>query len=118
MSPKRRIRKPRTLPIAVSFGGANGDGRALETRRSRGRREGHWIAGTTMIASCYLLSLVVVERLFGVVKPKLLTIPWFAKLWRTVLSVRTWAVASFRRLRERTGLTRFVNTDRARRQSE
>jgi hypothetical protein len=56
-----------------------------------------------MIACCYLLSLVVVERLFIVVKPKLLTIPWFAKLWRAVLSVRTWAVASFRRLRERTG---------------
>ncbi|MGY4330180.1 hypothetical protein ACVWWG_004597 [Bradyrhizobium sp. LB7.2] len=65
--------------------------------------KGHWIAGTTMIASCYLLSLFVVERLFGVVKPKLLTIPWFARLWRVVLSVRTWAVASFCRLRERAG---------------
>jgi len=42
--------------------------------------KGHWIAGTTMIACCYLLSLVVVERLFRIVKPKLLTIPWFARL--------------------------------------
>jgi len=65
--------------------------------------KGHWIAGTTMIACCYLLSLVVVERLFRIVKPKLLTIPWFARLWRAVLSVRAWVAASFRRLRERTG---------------
>ncbi|TYL96175.1 hypothetical protein FXB40_12590 [Bradyrhizobium rifense] len=61
--------------------------------------EGHWIAGTAMIVTCYLLSLVLVERLFVIVKPKLLTIPWFAKLWTTVLAVRTWIAASFRRLR-------------------
>jgi hypothetical protein len=64
--------------------------------------EGHWIAGTTMIVTCYLLSLVVVERLFVIVKPKLPAIPWFAKLWTTILAVRTWAAASFRRLREGT----------------
>jgi hypothetical protein len=61
--------------------------------------EGHWIAGTAMIVTCYLLSLVLIERLFVIVKPKLLTIPWFAKLWKAFLSVRTWVVASFRRLR-------------------
>lgn len=38
-----------------------------------------------MIATCYLLSLFVVERLFVIVKPKLLTIPWFAKLWMAIL---------------------------------
>ena len=64
--------------------------------------KGHWITGTTMIVCSYLLSLLVVERLFVIVKPKLLTIPWFAKLWKVILSVRTWAVASFRRLREGT----------------
>ncbi|MET4447605.1 hypothetical protein ABIB75_005906 [Bradyrhizobium sp. GM2.2] len=63
--------------------------------------EGHWIAGTAMIATCYLLSLVVVERLFVIVKPKLLTIPWFAKLWTAILAVRTWFVAAFRRMRAR-----------------
>jgi hypothetical protein len=41
--------------------------------------EGHWIAGTAMIVTCYLFSLVLVERLFFIVKPKLLAIPWFAK---------------------------------------
>ncbi|QBP26789.1 hypothetical protein Bdiaspc4_42675 [Bradyrhizobium diazoefficiens] len=64
--------------------------------------EGHWIAGTVMIAACYLLSLVLVERLFVIVKPKLLTIRWFATLWATVLVVRAWIASSFRRLREGT----------------
>lgn len=64
--------------------------------------EGHWIAGTAMIVTCYLLSLVLVERLFVVVKPKLLTIPSFAKLWTTILAVRSWIAASFRRMREGT----------------
>ena len=64
--------------------------------------EGHRIAGTAMIVICYLLSLVLVERLFVVVKQKLLTIPWFAKLWTTILAVRSWTAASFRRMREGT----------------
>jgi hypothetical protein len=64
--------------------------------------KGHWLAGTTMIVSCYLLSLVFVERLFAIVKPKLLTIPWFAKLWTAILSLRRWVLASFRRMREPT----------------
>jgi hypothetical protein len=51
--------------------------------------KGHWITGTAMIVACYAFSLLVVERLFVVVKPKLLTIPWFAKLWAGLVSVRT-----------------------------
>ena len=51
--------------------------------------EGHWITGTAMIAACYAFSLLVVERLFVIVKPKLLTIPWFATLWEAFVSVRT-----------------------------
>jgi hypothetical protein len=37
--------------------------------------KGHWISGSVMIAACYAFSLLVVERLFVIVKPKLLTIP-------------------------------------------
>jgi hypothetical protein len=51
--------------------------------------EGHWISGTAMIAGCYVFSLLVIERLFVIVKPKLLTIPWFATLWEAFVSVRT-----------------------------
>ncbi len=43
--------------------------------------EGHWITGTVMVSFAYAASLLVVERLFGTVKPKLLQLRWFAKLW-------------------------------------
>jgi hypothetical protein len=56
--------------------------------------KGHWVSGTVMIAVCYAVSLLVVERLFVIVKPKLLTIPWFAKVWEAFVSVRrrTWRI--------------------------
>jgi hypothetical protein len=43
--------------------------------------DGHWITGTAMIVIAYALSLLCVERLFRIVKPKLLMIPWFNRLW-------------------------------------
>jgi hypothetical protein len=49
---------------------------------------GHWVTGTAMIVACYAFSLFVVERLFVIVKPKLLSIPWFAKLWKGFVFVR------------------------------
>jgi hypothetical protein len=45
-----------------------------------------------MIVACYAFSLLVVERLFKIVKPKLLTISWFA-----IVSARTRVVRLFRR---------------------
>lgn len=42
---------------------------------------GHWIAGAITVACAYAVSLFLVERLFIIVKPKLLTLPWFARLW-------------------------------------
>jgi hypothetical protein len=53
--------------------------------------KGRWVTGTAMIVACYAFSLVL-ERLFVIVKPKLLTIPWFAKLWEGFVSVRTSAL--------------------------
>jgi hypothetical protein len=49
--------------------------------------KGHWLAGTVMIVICYAFSLFVVERLFVIVKPKLLAIPSVAKLWKAFVSV-------------------------------
>jgi pilus assembly protein TadC len=43
--------------------------------------EGHWLTGTGMIIGAYAVSLLVVERLFKVVKPKLMMLSWFARLW-------------------------------------
>jgi hypothetical protein len=44
--------------------------------------DGHWITGTAMIVAAYAASLLLVERLFRIVKPKLLMLPWFARIWR------------------------------------
>jgi hypothetical protein len=57
--------------------------------------KGHWITGTAMIIAAYTGSLFVVERLFRIVKPKLLTLPWFAKLWARVLLLRGKVVRLF-----------------------
>jgi hypothetical protein len=49
---------------------------------------GHWLTGTGMIIGAYAFSLLVVERLFRVVKPKLMTLIWFAKLWTRLVALR------------------------------
>jgi hypothetical protein len=58
--------------------------------------EGHWITGTVMIIAAYGCSLLFVERLFQIVRPKLLTLPWFAHLWNWVVFVRGKVVGLFR----------------------
>ena len=50
--------------------------------------KGHWITGTGMIIAAYAASIVVVERLFLIVKPKLLTLPWFASNWTRFVTLR------------------------------
>jgi len=42
--------------------------------------DGHWITGTVMIIIAYATGLLLVERLFSIVKPKLLMLAWFARL--------------------------------------
>jgi hypothetical protein len=50
-----------------------------------------------MIVIAYAASLFLVERLFRIVKPKLLTLPWFARLWDWFVALRGNAVGLFRR---------------------
>jgi hypothetical protein len=50
--------------------------------------EGHWIAGTVTVVIAYAASLLVVERLFRLAKPKLITLPWFARLWNWYVGQR------------------------------
>ena len=50
--------------------------------------KGHWLAGTVIIVCAYAASLLVVERLFRIVKPKLLKLPWFARLWNWFVAIR------------------------------
>ena len=58
--------------------------------------EGHWITGAVMIAFAYAASLLLVERLFAIVKPRLLTLPWFARLWSRFVVLRATIVGIFR----------------------
>jgi hypothetical protein len=58
--------------------------------------DGHWITGTVMIIAAYAASLLLVERLFSIVKPKLLTLPWFARLWCWVVTARGKVFGLFR----------------------
>ena len=50
--------------------------------------DGHWITGTAMIIGAYATSLLLVERLFRIVKPKLLTLRWFARAWEWLVAVK------------------------------
>src|ERR1700755_447965 len=50
--------------------------------------EGHWITGTGMIIAAYAASIFVVERLFLIVKPKLLQLDWFAWAWTRFVARR------------------------------
>jgi hypothetical protein len=58
--------------------------------------EGHWISGTVMIVSAYAASLLLIERLFRILKPKLLTLHWFAWLWAQFIVLRSKTMGLFR----------------------
>jgi hypothetical protein len=57
--------------------------------------KGHWITGTAMIVAAYAASLLVIERLFRIVKPKLLMLPWFASIWTWFVALREKALRAF-----------------------
>jgi hypothetical protein len=57
--------------------------------------EGHWLVGSATLIGAYALSIFVVERLFRILKPKLLKIRWFAKGWHWFVGVRARAMAAF-----------------------
>jgi hypothetical protein len=57
--------------------------------------DGHWITGTAIIVAAYATSLLLVERLFGVVKPKLLSLPWFVWFWTRFVRLRSKFVRLF-----------------------
>jgi hypothetical protein len=50
--------------------------------------KGHWLTGTGMLVAAYAGSLLVVERLFRVLKPKLMMMGWFARLWTVFVGIR------------------------------
>ena len=46
--------------------------------------KGHWLEGAVFLACAYGTSAIITERLFAIVRPKLLTLPWFARIWRQI----------------------------------
>jgi hypothetical protein len=60
--------------------------------------EGHWITGGLVLLFAYAVSLFVTHWLLRVVKPKLLTLPWFARSWAWFIAARkkTWRWVSKR----------------------
>jgi hypothetical protein len=60
--------------------------------------DGHWATGLVVLLCAYMLSLFVTERLFQIVRPKLMRLPWFNKAWRAFESARQ---NTFRWLRSR-----------------
>jgi hypothetical protein len=50
--------------------------------------DGHFFAGVLVMICAYACSLFVTERLFTIVKPKLLTLLWFATIWNWYLTIR------------------------------
>jgi hypothetical protein len=49
---------------------------------------GHWLVGLAMLAAAYALSLSLLNRLFRIVQPRLLALPWFRRSRRMVLRLR------------------------------
>src|SRR5262249_31911335 len=70
------------LSGAVCLGWAVGGGRAFKAG------EGHWITSALVMLFAYAVSLFVTHWLFVVVKPKLLTLPWFARAWSWFVAAR------------------------------
>jgi hypothetical protein len=50
---------------------------------------GHWVGGAFMIIGAYAAGLLVVERIFRVVKSKLLSMKWFSALATTWVKARS-----------------------------
>jgi hypothetical protein len=50
--------------------------------------DGHWLTGTATMAAVYAATLLLVERIFLIVKPRLLKLHWFAKGWAWMIVQR------------------------------
>jgi hypothetical protein len=50
--------------------------------------EGHFVTGVLIMTCAYAGSFFITERLFCVVKPKLLRLAWFAFAWQRFVTVR------------------------------
>jgi hypothetical protein len=59
--------------------------------------KGHWLTGAGMMLGAYAGSLLIVERLFRVVKPKLMMMDWFSIGWNWFTGFRDKTVGWLKR---------------------
>lgn len=57
--------------------------------------KGHWLWGLTVMIVAYSISIFLLHRLFTTVKPKLLKLEWFARLWGWFTHLRSKVTAKF-----------------------
>ena len=50
--------------------------------------EGRFVVAVLIMTCAYAASLFVTEQIFSIVKPKLLTLKWFAAVWRRFVQCR------------------------------
>lgn len=50
--------------------------------------DGHWETGLIVMICAYAVSLFLTERLFEIVRPKLMSYRWFRYVWSVVVSSR------------------------------
>lgn len=60
---------------------------------------GHVVSGTLGLLIAHGLSVLTTERLFAVLKPTLLTLPWFAAIWTRITTTRDRILAWVRETR-------------------
>jgi len=53
---------------------------------------GHFVSGSVLLVISYVVSLLVVERLFQATRDQLLSISWFAWCYGHVMDLRQWAI--------------------------
>lgn len=51
--------------------------------------KGHWLTGTAVMVAAYAASLLLVERLFRALRPNLMKLRWFARVWDWTRTRRT-----------------------------
>lgn len=60
---------------------------------------GHVVSGTVGLLIAHGLTVLIPERLFSVLKPTLLTLPWFATIWARITTTRDRILAWVRQTR-------------------
>ena len=55
--------------------------------------EGHWLTGTAVLVAAYAVSILIVERLFRLLKPNLMRLRWLQRAWGWWQSVRARALS-------------------------